>query len=300
MDEQRIAIGLAGPDPLALARALLARGLWGKAVPQVQVDQEDREAGDDWLERWAPTARRTFTAYFRESPDEYLIVRPGLATLARFAARPEPAAVLALLAELPFTVASFETLYDEWDDRTPPYRAPTFADGHFRHGWACAFKGEGHDRLASRRWLEAHPWKVHARPGGPDDTTLVQFHDIGLDAAAALAQAAPAHQRMGISDTGGFLQAGYVYENPIKGLYDAGARVLKVVVHGRDVSPREMLDYAAALHFQALGPDQPFDAVRFVFLEETRAEAHRRELWLHGLECWIAGAEERRLDEGVK
>lgn len=293
MDETRIAVGLEGPDPLALGRALLDRGLWPEAVPrELQVDQAEKKAGAGWLETWAPQARRTLSAYFRQDPDEYLLVRPGLATLARFRFPHDPQKALELLAALPFEVASFETLYDEWDERRPRYRAPTFADGHFRHGWACAFKGAGHGRLVTRRWLEQGLWRVLA---GPADTTLVQFHDIGIDSEAALAQAEPGHRRMGITDDGGYLQSSYVYEHSIRGLYDAAARALKVVVLGRDVTSREMLDYAAALRFQALGPQQPLDRILFVFPEEERAKAHRHELWLHGLECWFAGAEEVRI-----
>ena len=296
-EQQHIAVGLEGPDRLAVARTLLERGLWESPVPQkLMVDHEEKKPEADWLETWAPQAKQGTAATFRKYPKEYLLVRPGLATLARFPFTVDPKKVLELLAGLPFTVASFESLYDEWDERSPAYIGPTFADGHFRHGWACAFKGEGHDRLVTRRWLEhGGPWRILT---GPHDTTLVQFHEIGIDAEAALAQAQPGHQRMGITDTGGFLQSGYVYEHPIRGLYDAGARALKVVVHGRDVESREMLDYAAALRFQALGPDQPLAAVRFVFLEEARAQAHLRELWLHGLECWFAAGEEKRLDVG--
>lgn len=294
MQEQHIAIGLDGPDRLALARTLLESGLWQSPVPaELRVDYEDRQPEPGWLETWVPGARQSVVGRFRDEPEEYLLVRPGMATLARFRFALDPAKVLELLAGLPFTVASFESLYPEWD-REPPYIAPSFSRGHFRHGWACAFKGAGYDRLVTRRWLDHGPWRVLS---GPEETTLVQFHEIGVGAETALAEAEPAHQRMGITDSGGFLQSGYVYEHSIKGLYDAGARALKVVVHGRDVSPREMLDYAAALRFQALGPSQPLERVLFVFLEEERAKAHLSELWLHGLEGWFAGAEEVRLDE---
>src|SRR5436305_14554115 len=105
--EQRIAIGLAGPDPLALARELLARDLWpggpGAVPAKLRVDQEKKPATGDWLTTWAPRAERALSAYFRESPDEYLLVRPGLATLARFRFPADPERVLDLLAGLPFT-----------------------------------------------------------------------------------------------------------------------------------------------------------------------------------------------------
>jgi hypothetical protein len=62
-----------------------------------------------------------------------------------------------------------------------------------------------------------------------------------------------------------------------------------------------MLDYGAARAKQSLGPQQPLDRIRFLFMEEAPARAHLHELWLHGLECWtIVRGVEKRLDEGYK
>src|SRR6185436_9555656 len=123
------------------------------------------------------------------------------------------------------TICSTASLYPEWADGSPgdPYRAPNFAELHFGHGWACAFRGEGHDRLVSRRWLDFGPWKLRR---GANDTSLVQFHALGVDAATALEQARIGHERMGISDSGGFIQARYVYAFELRGIYDKARREL--------------------------------------------------------------------------
>lgn len=128
-------------------------------------------------------------------------------------------------------------MHDEW------YRAPGFGDGHVSLGWAAAFKGAGHDRLVSRRWLDGGPWKVIE---GPEDVSLVLFHDLDADAEQALKQARPAHEQMGIGDAGGFIQSGFAYERELAGLYVSDRRVMKVVVMGRELDDLELLEWAAA------------------------------------------------------
>jgi hypothetical protein len=102
---------------------------------------------------------------------------------------------------------------------------------------------------------------------------------------------------MGITDTGGYLQDHYVYEHDLKGLYDATELMLKIVVHGRDMSQLEMRDACAARRDQVLGPERPLRRIAYIFLEAARAEAHLHELWLRELECWtIRDGLEVRLD----
>jgi hypothetical protein len=210
----------------------------------------------------------------------------------------DASAVAGWLGKLPFTLASFATIHPSWLEPPLRYLAPGFGDGHASLGWACAFRGAGHERLVSPRWLPfAGPWLLHT----VGDTSLVQFHDLDADAATALVQARPGHRRMGISDEGGFLQQPYLFAYEIRGRWNPADHMLTVIVHGRDVPPREMLDYGAARKTQALGPEQPLDRIRFLFMEETRALAHLHELWLHGLECWtIAKGLEKRLDDGYQ
>jgi hypothetical protein len=76
-------------------------------------------------------------------------------------------------------------------------------------------------------------------------------------------------------------------------------RLLKIVIHGRDVPQLEMLDACAARHYNILGPDKPLDNVAFVFMEESVARAHLHELWLRELECRaIIGGQEVLLNTG--
>lgn len=201
--------------------------------------------------------------------------------------------VIELLAALPFEIASFATIHPSWRGGSNPYYAPAFGDGHLPHGWACAFRGRGHDRLVSPRWLPAGPWQLHR----DEDMSFVQFHDLALDAEAALAVARPAHARMGITPEGGFIARPHLYEHDLSGYYRPEQRLIKVLVSRRDVSSQEMLDASAAVHEQAFGPARPIESVAFVFMEEDRARRHLRELWLHGLQCHaIIKGTETRLD----
>jgi hypothetical protein len=205
--------------------------------------------------------------------------------------------ILDALADAPFEIASIGRFLDEWgnvaiDDDA--YRAPGWSGWHFSMGWAAAFKGEGHNRLVSRRWLETGPWRLLK---GPNDTSLVIFHDLEADAETALAQAKAGHAQIGITDETGFLQSPFSYRYDLNGLYDEAAKVLKVVVHGRDVPPRELLEWAAIRANQRLGSDKPISAVRFIFPEEASARKHLPSLWRYEHECWaIIDGDEVRLD----
>jgi len=211
---------------------------------------------------------------------------------------------LRLLEPLPFTVAAFgEVFPDEWRDLERDKFG--FANSHTRLGWGCAFKGGGHDRLVSRRWLDFGPWRVLR---GVDDMTVVQFHDLALtDPAAALAQALPGHERMGISEIGGFIQgpsaAGrgikyVVAEKLPEGLYDAATRTLEVVVPpGRTISQGEMQDACAYRLNKRNDKAKPIERIAYVFIDEENARAHLHELWLRELEVWtVEGGDKRRLD----
>ncbi len=201
------------------------------------------------------------------------------------------------LSLIPFTIASIGRFHFDWGNPAvdeDAYQAPGWSDGHHRMDWAVAFKGAGHDRLVSRRWLETGPWRLLK---GSDDTSVVIFHDLDAAPEVALAQAKSGHAQIGITDETGFLQIPFNYRFDLGGLYDAAERVLKVVVHGRDVPPRELLEWAAIRANQRLGADQPIESVRFIFPEESRARAHLPTLWRYGHECWaIVDGEEMRLD----
>jgi hypothetical protein len=223
------------------------------------------------------------------------LTRDGVVKLACRDPLREVAPLLAQLAALPFELAVGALIFvAEWRDRYPMHEATCLGGGHFPNGWMCAFRGAGHRRLVSRRWLEHGPWRLHR---GANDTSLVQFHALDADPAAALEQARPGHLRMGVSGGGGFLQADYFYTRTLDAEYLAADRDLRFTIADRDVSEVEMLDACAMRHYQILGPDQPIERVSYVFADEARARAHLHQLWLRELECWaIIDAAPTRLD----
>jgi hypothetical protein len=292
MQTMKLGISVAGPDEERLFRALLATNLFGRGVPQrIVVDWVPQKPVDPkWLERVLPRAKSVFADF---DPERMLSLKRGIIVIGETPDAPRSAEwMLSVLASLDFTISAMRSLFEEWRDPPFDYDAPSFGNLQEKLGWGCAFRGEGQKRLVSRRWLDFGPWRLLR---GPGDTSLVQFHDLEADAATALAQARPGHDRMGFSNHGGFIPREYVPENPIDGLYEPAERKLKVLVHGRDVSQGEMLDACSARFHQALGPARPIEKVAYVFAEEERARAHVHELWLRDLECWtfVAGREKR-------
>lgn len=201
------------------------------------------------------------------------------------------------IESIPFDVCSIGTIYpDEWNAmQVEPFG---FGSSHMIHGWACAFRGAGHERLVSRRWLEFGPWRLIRRPG---DLSVVQFHDIGVDPETAARHARSGHERMGISRIGGYLQIPYHFTSTVEGLYVAERRTLEVVVPpGGTIDQVRMRDACALRYMHRVTPaaEKPIDQVAFVFVDEADARAHLHELWLRELEVWLVdGAGKRRLDD---
>jgi hypothetical protein len=292
--KSKLQLAFAGPDLSAVLRELRARNLPHPGDPdKIITDGKARKVGAKWLEQGS-NCKTSFMAMWTGgwlSLDRDTIVKLSISDF-----EIAPSWLLELIESLPVTLISNNTVFPEWRDGSlgKEYLPPGFADLHWSHGAFCAFKGAGHDRLVSRRWLDFGPWRLVR---GKNDTSLVQFHDLDVDAKTALAQARVAHARMGISPTGGFFQKPFHYEHKLKGRYLPGLRKLDFVVNGREISESEMLDAAATRHEQALGPDQPIDSVAYTFVVEEEAHAHLHELWLRELECWaIIKGKELRLD----
>ena len=286
----RLSLCLSGEDERNLVVSALKHSLFPDGpVDYVRVDGEELNDVEGWRDR-ADSADYDIVVYKGKNQISYakgtflklIVVEWELSELHD------------LLAEVPFELASFFNGFG-WDDLE--YSPSSFGDMHYSHGWACAFRGKGHDRLVSRRWLKyAGPWLLIRN--GERDVSFVQFHSLDADAETALEQAKPGHERMGISDTGGFIQTSYVYETDFDGIYLPEERVLEIVVHGREIPQVEMLDACALRHYQALGDDQPLANVRYVFMTEENARKHLRELWLRELECWVmVDGQKVRLDE---
>lgn len=299
--KHRLFIHVGGPD-LAAIGARIAQWPWFVEPPAyLEIDDRERKATPAWREQLVATEDEATADWDRsasEADSKVLTLvqrtraRNGIVLAAAPAAFTKAEEVLALLEDLPFEVASFRTVWPvEWKKLDAPRVG--FGQQHAVHGWACAFRGAGHDRLVSRRWLDHGPWRVLR---GSGDLSLVLFHDLDATPADALAQAAPAHVRMGNSDTGGYLQAAPRGDH-VEGLYDAGTRTLEIVVAGRQVPQAEMLAACAVRRARRADPDKPIERIAYVFLTDAEARVHSHELWLRELECWsVEGGDKHRMD----
>jgi hypothetical protein len=269
------------------------------ALPaKVHVDDEDRLRDTSWPASIL-NARFHGHAYWQDreqqvgySPKSDLLVfsiPDGFSTLDE---------ALAILEPLPFEVCILGAVFfDEWIKAE--HKRWGIGRSHLDHGWACAFRGAGHDRLVSRRWLDFGPWRVIRRP---NDTTFIQFHDLAItDQAEAYEQAKAGHERMGNSKIGGYIawHLDALVRSAGKGLYTEATRLLEVVVPPGDVVDQgAMLGNAGLrLHRRLNHLPNPIERIAYIFLDEADARAHLHELWLRELECWLVdGNGKRRLD----
>jgi hypothetical protein len=195
--------------------------------------------------------------------------------------------VLRMLADVPFKICRFGSIWPR------DWQAADDAPGQLQ-GWGRAFRGAGHERLVSRRWLEHGPWLLHRAPG---DLSLVQYHDFEAAPLEALAQARLAHEMLGTGEDSGMLRWGKPFTPAPDMLYDRAARLYEVVVAGREVPIGEMFTVCMLRQRRRNHPTDPVDRVAYVFLTDAAALAHRHELWLRELECWsVEGGIKRRLD----
>ena len=293
-------ISLSGAEVLPIYSALVAAGLVPDTLPQsVSVDTGSLPSplGADWMQQ--ALAKAEVELFARWTDDDFLTVsvRSQLVKLGRESLALTPEQLVDVLAGVPFELAALPTLHPSWTAGPPHarYNPPGFGDLHFRHGWAAALRGRGHDRLVSRRWLDYGPWRT-LRGGG--DTTLVQFHDLGASSSDALAQAKPGHVLLGAaSEKSGYIGPDYSFSPEARATYSPERRALQLTVAGRDPTPRELRDAAASRYLQSLGPERPIDEVRFIFIDEELARRSLQTLWLYGHRCVLAGPhEERALD----
>ena len=190
--------------------------------------------------------------------------------------------VMKMLAPLPWSVAAFCEIHRKggWKE----YCGPGFADFHFQHGWACAFKGLGHAHLVSNRWLDFGPWRLIRDE--TNDISFVQFHDLNADPATALEQAKPGHRAMSIYGVGGYIGKNHPFSNDLRGIYVPETQNLRVVIPaGKEITYSEMADYCAARHFQAF-EGNPVKTLSFVFIDGAEALPYLHDLWLREIECF--------------
>jgi hypothetical protein len=303
-----LAITLSGEHGADVFRALARTPAFAAAPVSIEHEHENIDAVPaEWPE--AVLRARTDGRARWPSEDLQLGYRPRSGPLVVASIPVDTISVegtLAILEPLPFDICAFGAkFFDEWIAAN--YDRWTFSRGHIDHGWACAFRGVGHDRLMSRRWLDFGPWRVIRRP---NDTTFIQFHDLDItDPAEAYDQAKVGHERMGVSKIGGFIQQiPDSMLDSVRGLYTPGQRRLDIVVPpGVTVEQYDMkcacavrlhyrLDAAAGRAWKP-GTIGPLDSLAYNFVDEEQARAHLHELWLREIECWVADDKgKRRLD----
>jgi hypothetical protein len=268
-----------------------------QSSPPVELWVDDRETKfvSSWIEKYVKNAKRNVWVNWRNPFKHKIVYRKdhilGISIKNLFNDFKE---VLIFLSPLPWSVIAIGSINESWFDEEISYNAPGFANLHADLGAGCAFKGEGHNRVVSRRYLDYGPW--HVIRDEANDITLIQFHDLNADALTALEQAKPGHKLMGDPYEGGFIQRDYqILNDDFSGLYSPTEKMLRFIINDRPITRAELLDACAARLWQLLGEDRPIKRVGYVFIIEEEARQNLHELWLRDIECWtyIEGIETR-------
>jgi len=311
----KLQISAMGRDPQDLFSQVAASVPFVQRLPfRVRVNYEEISFNEDWvrqvLERGdaLPITASWLGPHGERYTGPWLASEPWGLVLWTIEDEEAPTLddVFAFVKGLPIEVLVIGPLFEDRGSNPPPGewdgdRKPSvgLSEGHRKQGLGVMLRGKGHERLVSRRWLDHGPWLVRRLE---NDTTWVQFHDTTADAETAWAQAARAHERMGISDVGGYLQRDYVFETSISGLYKAADRTLTISRSSVTLTQVELLDLCAYRAQMRGDVKQPIDRIRVLFWDERDARRHLHELWLRELECWYIDAQGRevRADEGYQ
>jgi hypothetical protein len=282
----------AGSDYLRAAALVLERKEFSQSPPKnLWIDNEKHPIDEHWKQLLLSSTSSSWAGWNDDDEPSHQIVIRAKSDAIAFGLPDGFTTVedaLNIATELPFEIGIFGSIFsNEWV--RADYERWGVGRSLMEHGWACIFRGAGHDRLVSRRWLDFGPWRVLRRP---DDTTVIQFHDLAItDPLEAYEQAKLGHERMGNSPTGGYI--GWYLDDLLDGastrLYNPATRTLERVVPPGDViAQSEMLCNAALrLHHRLTRPTAtPVDHVAYVFIDEGDARAHLHELWLREMECW--------------
>jgi hypothetical protein len=294
-----ISATLESPNPLEVFRVIAETPNFAELPSEIEVDNNNKKVTSSWLESLFETAGNQIRVRWLDDEENTAhslgFWKDSELTVFQDLSLPTTSNEgMNLLKKLPLEVAIFTSQHYWAADFD--YRPPSFGNRHALLGWGCAFKGAGHNRLVSRRYLGYGPWRVIRDE--ESDITLIQFHDLEVDAQTAMEQAKPGHDRMAKPMEGGFIQKNVRLANPdFQSLYSAEEKMLSIVVPvDEGVSHATMLDMCKVRYYQLL-ENQPVERVAFVFLQESDARAHLYELWLRELECWtIIKGERVRLD----
>ncbi|HBE33637.1 MAG TPA: hypothetical protein DD990_20560, partial [Cyanobacteria bacterium UBA11368] len=161
-------ISFSSSDAISLIKAIChSLEPFNQQLPELVTDGYNEYTDTkDWINKLLPNYERTVGAYWGDMIEHkgfinYDIREQVVAIKISDFELVNAEEIIEVFAPLPWTVANFYDIFDNcensgWDK----YIAPGFIDGHGGHGWACAFKGEGHNHLVSRRWLEYGPWRL--------------------------------------------------------------------------------------------------------------------------------------------
>ncbi len=278
-----------GADLKKLTAALLDAAPYASEPPDtMQFKWVERPVAKDWREQMLADNVDGLSARW----GSHRIGRNESATTAEFPGVPLDAnAITAFVSALPFELAVMPMLHDEWTGRD--YFPPTLSPDHASLGWGMIVHGTGHEQwFVSRRWLEQAPARI---VNGPNETTLVQFHDLAADSETALEQARSGHAWI----AAGALRPKHRFKHDIKGVYTQADGLLRIVINDRSLTDAELNDACAARRDGRNDREKPIKNIAYVFVDEASANKHLEPLWLRELECRVVTPlGERRIDEG--
>jgi hypothetical protein len=286
-----LAVTLEGEDQLQLSSSVYepTSSFFKVSAPdRFDVDDEKKKFTKRWIEKYARNCEYSVGLYWGEWGEINLIYKKdGALSFSIESFWNTVQKVMDFLQPHPWMVATLGSIHKSWYGREINYAGPGFAYRHGPLGWGCAFKGEGHKRVVSRRYLEYGPW--HVIRDEVNDITLIQFHDINADAETALDQAKLGHQLMGHPFEGGFIQRDYQISNNLSAIYSPAEKMLRYTINTikqRPITRSELLDVCATRQCQLLGDTQPVERVGYMFIYEEEARQCLHELWLREIECW--------------
>jgi hypothetical protein len=157
---------ISGPEVIKSLHLLHELEPYKRALPaEVRVEYEKCAVTGDW-HKALMEARRHAGAYWSDHEQQVLYQPKSemvLFSLPNAFSSIEEA--LTVLEPLPFEICSLgAAFFDEWI--AADYPRWGFDRSMIDLGWGCAFRGAGHDRLASRRWLDFGPWRGGGGGGG--------------------------------------------------------------------------------------------------------------------------------------
>lgn len=257
-----------GSDALAIIAAAQALGwapdLEGGLCDVDGTELDEPEPPSSMLAR----ASRSFGVHYADYPKVIAVPSlkdPTVVRVGNSGVTVDMATLLKQLATIPFEVASFANKYlTKTGEKLPGVSRVSPGYMHEKLGWALAFRGRGHERLVSRRWLSSGPWKLWTE----GEISVVQFHALDVDLPTAMEQAAPSYAMFDTdSATSGIIDPDRPYEPET-----SGARVEV------NTAPSD-----EELHARAAtgGP------IAFVFSSDKEARAALPRIWPYGHEVWV-------------